>query len=158
VSGRRTVDARRWLHCSVAIALSLAGAGCGAATDSGIPLAQKRSWEKSFNHGDSRTVAALYANDAELVMSGTAPVHGREAIRAEVEKMIRSGVKLRIGTDRAEAAGNLAYFYGPYTVSSNQGVVERGAYLEVWRRTAGRWQIELDVNATGAPVNPIPQH
>ncbi|HVS77801.1 MAG TPA: nuclear transport factor 2 family protein [Steroidobacteraceae bacterium] len=157
MSGRRTVDGPRWIRRAAAMALILAAAGCGAPTDSGIPLAQKRSWETSFNRGDSAAVAALYAPDAELVMSGAAPVRGREAIRAEVDKMLQSGVKLRIGTDRAEAAGDLAYFYGSYSVSSNQGVVERGTYLEVWHRTRGHWLIELDVNATGAPVSPIPR-
>lgn len=158
MSGRRTVDRRRWDRGAVAMALTLTVAGCGAPNSTSIPLAQKRSWETSFNRADSGAVAALYAKDADLVMSGAAPVHGREAIRAEVDKMLKSGVKLRIGTDRVEAAGDLAYFYGPYTVSSDQGIVERGTYLEVWHRTAGHWQIELDVNATGAPVNPIPQH
>jgi uncharacterized protein (TIGR02246 family) len=115
-------------------------------------MAQKNSWERSFNRGDSAAVAALYAPDAELVMSGSAPVHGRESIRAAVDKMLRAGVKLRIETARAEAAGDLAYFYGPYSVSGARGVVERGTYLEVWRRTGTRWRIELDVNATGEPV------
>jgi len=48
---------------------------------------------------------------------------------------------------RAEQAGDLAYFYGPYSVSSKQGVVEKGMYLEIWRRHDGRWLIELDVNS-----------
>lgn len=58
-----------------------------------------------------------------------------------------------IGTDKAEAAGDLAYFYGPYSVSSTQGVVEPGRYVEVWRRIGGHWLIELDVNSTGAPIS-----
>lgn len=56
------------------------------------------------------------------------------------------------------AAGHLAYFYGPYTVLSKQQVVERGTYLEVWRRYGTQWLIELDVNATGAPMIQSPQH
>ncbi len=136
----------------------LALAGCKGRADSEPPLAQKHSWEVSFNRGDSAAVAALYAPNAELVMSGTAPIHGRDAIRAAVDKMIQSGVKVRIDTDRRTAAGDLAYFYGPYTVSSRGTVVERGTYLEIWRRYGTQWLIDLDVNATGAPVTASPPH
>ena len=154
---RRTGGIPASLRRGTALALALAVAGCHGATDTALPMAQKVSWETSFNRGDSAAVAALYAPDAELVMSGSAPIHGRESIRAAVDKMLQSGVKLRIDTARAEAAGDLAYFYGPYSVSSARGVVERGTYLEVWRRTGTRWLIELDVNATGAPIT-TPQH
>lgn len=129
-----------------------------AAARPALPLTQKRSWEVSFNGGNAAAVAALYAPDAELVMSDAAPVRGRAAIRAQVDKMIQSGVKVRIDTARAHRAGDLAYFYGPYSVSSKRGIVERGTYLEIWRRHDGRWLIELDVNATGAPIERTPQH
>lgn len=86
-------------------------------------------------------------------MSGAAPVRGHAAIRAAIDKMVQSGVKVHIDTARAEPAGDLAYFYGPYSVSAKQGVVERGTYLEIWRRHGGQWLLELDVNATGAPIH-----
>jgi uncharacterized protein (TIGR02246 family) len=140
------------------MALALSVAGCGGPQSTGLPLVQKHSWEDSFNKGNSAAVGALYAPDAELVMSGVAPVRGREAIRAAVDKMVQSGVKVRIDTARAQLAGDLAYFYGPYSVSSKQGVVERGTYLEIWRRHGEHWLIELDVNATGAPIDPTPPH
>jgi uncharacterized protein (TIGR02246 family) len=152
VTRARTGGVAQSLRRGTALALTLALAGCHGATDTALPMAQKSSWETSFNRGDSAAVAALYAPDAELVMSGSAPVHGRESIRAAVDKLLRAGVKLRIETARAEAAGDLAYFYGPYSVSAARGVVERGTYLEVWRRTGTRWRIELDVNATGEPI------
>ena len=131
----------------------LAMGGCSGRADSGPPLAQKHSWEVSFNRGDSAAVTALYAPNAELVMSGSPPIRGRAAIRAAIGSMLRSGVKVRIDTDRASAVGDLAYFYGPYSVSSAQGVVERGTYLEVWHRHGHDWLIDLDVNATGAPIS-----
>jgi ketosteroid isomerase-like protein len=151
------MNGQRWLGATVASAAILAGTlalpGCDGRADSAPPLAQKHSWEVSFNRGDSAAVAALYAPNAELVMSGTAPIRGRDAIRATIDKMIQSGVKVRIDTDRASAAGDIAYFYGPYSVSSKQAVIERGSYLEVWHRYGSQWLIDLDVNATGAPMS-----
>lgn len=156
---RHTAHGRRWRRGALALTVILTVAGCSGPNNTGIPpLAQKHFWETSFNRGDSAAVVALYAPDAELVTSGAAPVRGPAAIRAEIDTMIKSGVKVRIETDRAEQAGDLAYFYGSYSVSSKQGVVERGTYLEVWRRSEGNWLIELDVNSTGAPIGQAPQH
>lgn len=155
---RRAGDAQRWLRGTLAVTLVMAVTGCGGSNGAGLPLAQKHSWEESFNRGDSAAVAALYAPDAQLVMSGAAPVRGRAAIRAEVDRMLQSGVKVRIDTTRIGQAGNLAYFYGPYSVSSKQGLVEQGTYLEVWRRYGGQWLIDLDVNSTGAPIDQAPQN
>lgn len=138
------------------LAAALALSGCHSHGADSPPLAQKRSWEVSFNRGDSAAIAALYAPNAELVMSGVAPIRGREAIRAAIDTMLHSGVKVRIDTDRMAAVGDLAYFYGPYSVSSKQRIVERGTYLEVWHRYDGHWLIDLDVNATGAPIGSTP--
>jgi uncharacterized protein (TIGR02246 family) len=146
------------LRLALLCAVILAMGGCSGSIHSGPPLARKQSWEVSFNQGDAATVAALYAPNAELVMSGEPPIRGRAAIRAAIDKMLHSGVKVRIETDRAAAAGSLAYFYGPYEVLSSQKVVERGTYLEVWRRYGPQWLIELDVNATGARIIPGSQH
>ncbi len=150
---RSTVAGRQSLGVTLAFtAILLAMAGRRSPAESDLPLAQKHSWEVSFNQGDVAAVAALYAPDAELVMSGAGPVRGREAIRIAIDKMFHSGVKVRIATDRAAATGDLTYFYGPYSVLSKQLVVERGMYLEVSRRYHGHWLIELDVNATGASI------
>ncbi len=131
--------------------------GCGIRAEGKPPLARKQLWEVFFNRGDSASVARLYSPNAELVMSGAPPVHGRQAIGAAVAKMVQSGAKVAIETDRSAAAGDLAYFFGPYTVFVRHRVVERGTYLEVWHRYGGRWLIDLDVNATDAPIVPAPQ-
>lgn len=131
--------------------------GCRPGTDSNPPLARKQSWETFFNRGDSAAVAELYSQNAELVMSGAPPIRGRPAIHTAIAKMAKSGVKVRVEVDRSAAAGDFAYFSGPYTVLLQQKVVERGTYLEVWHRYSGRWLLDLDVNATGAPILGSPQ-
>jgi ketosteroid isomerase-like protein len=152
-----SIDVQRWLRGTLVVAIMLAVAGCGL-QKSGLPLTQKRSWETSFNAGNSAAVAALYAPDAQLVLTGSAPIRGRAAIRAEIDQLEQSGVKVSIDTAQSEQVGDLAYFYGAYSVSSKQAVVERGTYLEIWRRHGGQWHIEFDVNATGAPISPTAGH
>lgn len=151
---RRRHHERSWLGLTLPLALFFMVGGCTATREMGAPLARKRTWELFFNRGDSAAVADLYAPNADLVMSGAPPVRGRKAIRAAIDTMLRSDVKVRIDTTQSRAFGDCAYFYGPYTVlSSQQQVVEQGTYLEVWRRHGTRWLIDLDVNATGAPMN-----
>ncbi|HEV7611532.1 MAG TPA: nuclear transport factor 2 family protein [Steroidobacteraceae bacterium] len=132
-------------------------AGCSrSATSPGVSPDLKHSWEIAFNRGDAGAVAALYAPNAELVMSGAVPVRGPSAIRAAIDVMIKAGVKVRIGSEQNVGNEDVAYVYGPYSVLDKAGgrVVETGAYLEVWRRRRGIWQIDLDVNAVGPPIAP----
>jgi uncharacterized protein (TIGR02246 family) len=138
-------------------AFLLAACGGGAEVSSpGVSPELKHSWEVSFNKGDADAVAKLYSDRAELVMSGSSPVHGRDAIHKAVDDMIKSGVKVQIGSAQNVGSGDLAYVYGPYSVIEHDGgkIVEAGTYVEVWRRRGGTWQIDLDVNSTGPAMTP----
>ncbi len=127
-------------------------AGCSNGVVSpGVPPELKHSWEVAFNRGDIDGVVKLYSPDAQLVLTGSAPIKGREAIRAEVEKILKSGIKVRIGSEQNAGSGDLAYVYGDYSMLEQEGgkEVEQGAYVEVWRRRMGTWLIDLDVNTSG---------
>ena len=130
-------------------ALILTACGGVGVVSPGVSPELKHSWEVAFNRGDAAAVAALYSPDAQLVMSGSPPVRGQAAIRAAVEAMMKSGVKVKIGTDQNTGSGDLAYVYGHYSVLDGAKSVEEGSYVEVWRRRDGAWLIDLDVNAVG---------
>lgn len=136
-----------------ALTLTTACSGPGVVSP-GVSPELKHSWEVAFNRGDAAAVTALYSQDAQLVMSGSPPARGQAAIRAAVEAMMRSGVKVKIGTDQNTGSGDLAYVYGHYAVLDHDGAksVEEGSYVEVWRRRGDTWLIDLDVNAVG-PAN-----
>jgi len=133
-------------------------AACGGpgVVSPGVSPELKHSWEVNFNRGDSAAVAALYAPDAELVMSGADTAKGTAAIRSVVDSMIRSGAKVKIETSQNAGAGDVAYVYGTYSVLDHEGgkATERGSYVEVWRRLGGVWKITLDINAAGPALNP----
>jgi ketosteroid isomerase-like protein len=97
---------------------------------------------------------ALYSDEAELVMSGALPARGKAAIRAAVDDMIKSGVTVRIGSAQNVGSGDLAYVYGPYSVLAPDGgrEVEAGSFMGVWRRRAGTWKIDVDVNSVGPAI------
>jgi uncharacterized protein (TIGR02246 family) len=136
-----------------ALTLTAACSGPGVVSP-GVSPELKHSWEVAFNRGDAAAVTALYSQDAQLVMSGSPPVRGQAAIRAAVEAMMKSGVKVKIGTDQNTGSGDLAYVYGHYSVLGQDSAksVEDGSYVEVWRRRGDTWLIDLDVNAAG-PAN-----
>jgi ketosteroid isomerase-like protein len=142
---------------TAALAAALSLSGCSrSATSPGVPPDVKHSWEVAFNRGDADAVAALYSPNAELVMSGAAPLRGPSAIRAAINDMIKARLKVHIGSEQNVGNEDVAYVYGPYSVldKADGRVVEAGAYLEVWRRRQGIWQIDLDVNAVGPPIAP----
>ena len=134
------------------LGLAVTACSSGVVTP-GVPPQLKHSWEVAFNRGDVEAVAALYAEDAQLVLSGAATIRGRAAIGAELRRIVQSGIKVRITSEQNAGSGDLAYVYGPYAMLDPTGaVVERGSYVEVWRRRGGAWRIDLDVNAAGAPL------
>jgi uncharacterized protein (TIGR02246 family) len=122
----------------------------------GVPPELKHSWEVSFNQGNAKAVADLYAPDAQLVMSGAPPIRGTAEIQRAVEEMIKTGAKVHIDVETNVGAGDIAYVYGSYTISDGKvgREMERGSYVEVWRRRDGVWAIVLDVNAVGEALNP----
>jgi len=136
----------------------LAACGAPGSVSPGVSPELKHSWEVNFNKGDAAAVVALYAPDAELVMSGSETAKGTAAIRSVVEAMIKSGAKVHIDAAQNVGAGDIAYVYGTYSVLDHEGgtTTERGSYVEVWRRLDGAWKITLDVNAAGPAVHAAP--
>lgn len=121
----------------------------------GIPPELKHSWELSFNQGNAKAVADLYAPDAQLVMSGATPIRGAADIQRSIEEMIKTGVKVDINVETNIGSGDVAYVYGSYTISDGKvgREMERGSYVEVWQQRRGAWAIVLDVNAAGEPLH-----
>ena len=154
---RGTTQLLKSILCLGAACLMVSLAACVVRTrvvEPGVPPEIKHLWEVSFNQGNAKAVADLYAPDAQLVMSGAPPIRGTADIRRAVEDMIKTDAKVHIDVETNVGAGDIAYVYGSYTISD--GTVgretERGSYIEVWRRRDGVWAIVLDVNAVGEPL------
>ncbi|MCX7057106.1 MAG: nuclear transport factor 2 family protein [Proteobacteria bacterium] len=148
---------RPYLRILCTLLVWLLIASCApTSTSPGVPPALKHSWEVNFNKGDGAAVTALYAADAELMMSGSETAKGTAAIAAAIEAMIKSGAKAHILSIQNVGAGDVAYVSGTYTIDDGKGgpLMERGGYVEVWRRIDGAWKIVIDINAA-APLPTI---
>jgi len=135
-------------------------AASSASADEVAIRAQLTSWEKAYNGGDAKGVAALYAEDAQLLLPGAPGVSGREAILEFFTKYIASskaaGVVLVFNpkTD-VGVSGNIGWESGTYKVTVKGAVVETGKFLSVSRKKDGKWLYIRDTwNADAAPAPP----
>jgi uncharacterized protein (TIGR02246 family) len=146
----------------VALGGSMAGlahpASPASADEAGI-RAQTTSWEKAYNGGDAKAVAALYAEDALLLPPGASAVSGRGAILAFFTKDIADSAaagavfvvdpKTDVGV-----SGNMGWESGKYKVTMKGAVVETGKFLSVSRKKDGKWLYLRDTWNADAPSAP----
>lgn len=149
----------------VAMAGSMAGFAYAASpksADEAAIRAQTTSWEKAYNGGDAKGVAALYAEDALLLPPGASAVSGRAAILEYFTKDI-------VGSKAAGAvfvlnpktdvgvSGAMGWESGTYKVTVKGAVVETGKFLSVSRKIGGKWLYFRDTwNADAPPAPAVP--
>ena len=155
-----------WLAVGVvALVGSLVGvthAAAPASADETAIRAQSVSWEKAYNGGDAKGVAAQYAEDALLLPPGASGVSGRAAILEYFTKDI-AGSKaagaifvVNLKTD-VGVSGNMGWESGTYKVTVKGAVVETGKFLSVSRKKDGKWHYIRDTwNADAPPAPPTP--
>ena len=117
----------------------------------------------AWNSKDPEKVAALYADDATMVIPNAPPIHGKEAMRSGLKEALADpNFKLDFSPTSAEASksGDLGYVKGTYTVTASdpkikKPTVEKGNYLIVYKKQAdGYWKIINDFASPEAPAAP----
>ena len=151
-----------WLAVGiVAFAGSMAGLAqaAPASADEVAIRTQSTNWEKAYNGGDAKGVAALYAEDAVLLPPGASSVSGRPAILAFFTKDVANSkaagavFALNPKTD-VGVSGNMAWESGTYKVTVKGAVVETGKFLSVSRKKDGKWLYIRDTWNADAPPAP----
>lgn len=124
--------------------------------------AQTTDWEKAYNAGDAKAVAALYTEDALLLPPGAPGVHGRAAILAfftrDIAQSKAAGAVFVVNrkTD-VGVSGSMGWESGTYTVMVKGAVVDSGKFLSVSRKENGKWLYLRDTwnsDAASAPAAP----
>jgi uncharacterized protein (TIGR02246 family) len=123
--------------------------------------AQTIAWEKAYNGGDPKGVAAQYAEDALLMPPGSPGVRGRAAILAFFTKDVADskagGVTFTINTPtEVGVSGNMGWESGTYKATVKGAVVETGKFLSVSRKQDGKWLYIRDTWNADAPSAPPP--
>ena len=109
------------------LACALAFAGCGPkapVADSGADVAAVESaaadWEQAYNDKDADGVAAIYAEDAQLLPQGAPAVKGRAAIREHYANEIATAwAKISFVSDATVVAGDWAWRSGTWTCDAS---------------------------------------
>ena len=155
-----------WLTLGiVALVGSMAGLAYAApstSADEAALRAQTASWEKAYNGGDAKGVAAQYAEDALLLPPGAPGVRGRATIleffTKDVAASKAAGVVFVIDpkTD-VGVSGAMGWESGTYKVTIKGAVVETGKFLSVSRKKNGKWLYIRDTwNSDAPPAPPAP--
>jgi uncharacterized protein (TIGR02246 family) len=109
------------------------------------------SWFANYNAHHADSLAALYADDAVLMMPGAPSVKGRDAIKAAYAKdmaaMEKSGYTNNQGKDsNVMVSGDIGWESNVFRVTDKAGKqIGTGKYVTVFARKDGKWLIVRDI-------------
>ncbi len=97
--------------------------------------------------GDVEAMGGVYTEDARILPPGQPMIQGRAAIQSfwggAAEAMGVTGVDL--ATEVLEAQDDTAEEIGAYTIHGADGVLDKGKYVVVWKRTDDGWRWHWDI-------------
>jgi uncharacterized protein (TIGR02246 family) len=123
-----------------------------AASDGGlVPFIQEKeaSWAASLDRGDADALAAMYDEDAKLILPGMEAVVGRSDIRAVLQGMARQTGHLRLRTISVRRLGQDYLVEDGVSHSRPKDAATSAEmtanYVVLWHRTrGGQWRILRD--------------
>ena len=128
------------------LVLSVVACAPQAADQSAELAALTDGWENALNAGDVDTLAGLYAEDCVLMPPNFELATGQAAARETFGGMIDAGLTGELDTITATAAGGVGYHTGTYWLKDANGTtIDRGKYMEGWRKIDGEWKIVHDI-------------
>ena len=127
--------------------------GC-AQHENRLPASVTTALEAAFNRGDIQGCVDLYADDAEIIAEDAPAVRGKLAIQSFFNEQVSREIAFDTDSSVSIVSGNIAIEQGTYRVRNvARGVdVEYGDYLNVWRKTNGKWKAYRSMyNVTMSP-------
>lgn len=105
------------------------------------------------NLGPVESFAALYTEDALIMMPGMAAVVGRAGAVVFAERIrSRLPARLVLVTREVEGAGDAAWERGTSEwVMPDGQVTDSGKYIVIWKRTEEGWKLHRDIMNADAP-------
>ena len=109
-----------------------------------------REFMESAASKNAARIAALYTDDARILMPGRPAITGKSEILAFWKASLEGPVQqIALDISHIEASGDLAYDFGASTIvlkaAGEAPHEEKGKYVTVYRRQqAGDWKIVMD--------------
>ena len=157
--------AMRLSKFGVVLAVAVSGllSACSPSTeaDEAAIRATNKAWLEAIAAKDAKAVAAIYAEDGQMLPPNAPKAVGREALeKGWTEMMGIPGVALTFETEKFVFAksGDLAVDIGTYKFSAT-GQTETGKSVVTWTKRNGKWYVLTDMfssDAAAAPPAPAP--
>ncbi len=131
----------------------LAAAPAIAADDSNL-AGRAASWEKEYNAGNLKAVAALYAADGCRMPPNQKAVNGTDGILGQLTAGKEQGLaKVKIAVTTAETNGDWGYGTGTYEILAADGShLDHGKWMNVSKKSNGKWIIQCDIFNSDMPI------
>lgn len=125
-------------------------------------------WRRFWADDDVERLLELYTEDATLVYAGEPPVRGRDAIREQLDSLLRVSGEIQASLSDFDASGRMGLVNGLLTLSMNDGRrtwTATGLHMTVLIRRGRHWRIRsqllrldalpnLPPGPSGAPPGP----
>jgi uncharacterized protein (TIGR02246 family) len=117
-------------------------------------------WNADWAAKDLDKIAAHYADDAVMIVTGSPAVSGKDAIRASFKAMAADpAVSLKFQPSKVEVgkSSDIGFTEGSYTLTltdpiSKQPVTDHGSYVTTYRKGAdGTWKAVVDIASSEVP-------
>ena len=139
---------------AIMILAMLSAGGCAQSpAPEAFPQEVADAWVERYAANDAAGVAALYAEDAQLLPPDMEIVSGRAAIQEFVATTNPpGGPEFEIATIETLVFGDYAHRQGSFTVKGADGTAsETGKFIELWKKADGKWLIYRDIWNSNAP-------
>ncbi len=129
------------------------------ADEAAIHEANKR-WLEAIVAKDAKAIAALHAEDAQMLPPNAPRAVGREAIeKGWAETMAIPGMSLTFETEKFVFAksGDLAVDIGSYKFTAGEGAqaaTDTGKSVVTWTKRNGKWYVLTDMFSSDQPAQP----
>lgn len=118
-------------------------------------------WRRFWAADDVEELLELYTEDATLVYAGERPVRGREAIREQLDSLLRVSGEVQASLSDFDASGRMGLVSGLLTLSMSDGRrswTATGLHMTVLIRRGRHWRIRSQLvrldSALDAPPSP----
>lgn len=144
----------RIVLCGVLMTVGVILAIPAGAGDESELAARVVTWEKEYNAGALKTLAAMYTEDGCRMPPNQEAVHGREGILGQLETGKTQGIaKVKLALTSAASSGEMAYGTGTYEILSTEGTkLDHGKWMNVSKKMGGEWKIECDIWNSDRPL------
>lgn len=112
-----------------------------------------QAWQNAYNAKNAAGVAALYTNDAKLMVPGSETGSDAKTIQKLIAGDIALGGKIALTTEDVVGFGDYAVETGRWVATAADGKhLDHGPYVTFYKKAGGGWKIYRDIWNSSMPA------